>query len=278
MIFSPHYDKIKYMNTEIIKLPSKIAILLNEKSYAVDNIGLSASTVRIYDDCVLKIQPFSAETDNEYKLLQFFSQRDLSPRVIAREVVDGVDFLLMEKCRGAMLCDAKFLREPRKLIEIATSVLHTLWKIDISTCPVDMTLATKLRQAEYNVTHGLVDLDNVNPSTFGVNGRFANPDKLLLWLIDNQPREDLAVTHGDFCLPNVFFDGKRAKIIDVGRGGVADKYQDISLLYRSLKDNLAGGYGGAYFGELDEKTFFSVLGITPNWDKIDYYILLDELF
>ena len=70
----------------------------------------------------------------------------------------------------------------------------------------------------------------------------------------------------------------RAKLIDVGRGGVADKYQDIALLYRSLSDNLSGCYGGKYFGELDKDMFFSVLNITPDWDKIDYYIMLDELF
>ena len=268
----------RYMKQEKIKLPSKIENLLNEKSFTVDDVGLSGSAVHIYDDCVLKIQPFSVETDNEYNLLQFFSQRDLSPRVIAREVVDGVDFLLMEKCRGAMLCDSEYLSDPRKLVEIASSVLHDLWKFDVATCPVDTTLARKIKLAEYNVTHGLVDLDNVNPSTFGVNGRFANPEKLLSWLIDNQPREELVITHGDFCLPNVFFDGKHAKIIDVGRGGVADKYQDIALLYRSLRDNLRGEYGGAYFGELDEEMFFSILGIIPDWDKIDYYILLDELF
>lgn len=266
------------MKVETMQLPSNIATLIKEKSYTVDDIGMSGSAVRVYDDCVLKIQPFSVETDNEYKLLQFFAQRDMSPRVIAREVVDGTDFLLMEKCRGSMLCDAKYLREPHKLVEIASYVMQSLWGIDISLCPVNMTLAAKLKQAEYNVTHGLVDLANVNPSTFGVNGRFANSEKLLKWLIDNQPHEDLSVTHGDFCLPNVFFDGKHSRIIDVGRGGVADKYQDIALFYRSLRDNLMGGYGGAYFGELDEDMFFSVLGITPDWDKIDYYILLDELF
>ena len=266
------------MKIENIKLPSNISALLKEKSYTLDDVGLSGSTVRVYDDCVLKIQALSAETDNEYKLLQFFSQRNLSPRVIAREVVDGVDCLLMEKCSGSMLCDGEFLREPSKLLEIASNVFHELWNIDVSLCPVDMRLCYKIKQAEFNVTHNLVDLDNVNPSTFGANGRFANPEKLLAWLIDNQPREDLAVTHGDFCLPNVFFDGKRAQIIDVGRGGVADKYQDVALLYRSLRGNLGGRYGGAYFGELDEKMFFSTLGINPDWDKIDYYILLDELF
>ena len=266
------------MKRKKIKLPRSIETCLKEKAYVVNDVGLSGSTVRVYDDVVLKIQPFSFETGNEYKLLQFFSQRNLAPHVLAREVADGVDFLLMEKCHGAMLCDSELLRNPDKIREIASGVLHTLWNIDVSSCPVDMSLNNKLKLAEYNVTRGLVDLDNVDLTTFGANGRFANPERLLHWLIDNKPVEDLVVTHGDFCLPNVFFDGKSAKIIDVGRGGVADKYQDIALLYRSTRDNLRGCYGGKNFGELDEKAFFSALGITPDWDKIDYYMLLDELF
>lgn len=266
------------MKQENVTIPSGIERLLKAKSYALDGVGMSDSAVHIYDDCVLKIQPYSIETDNEHKMLQFFSLRNLAPRVIAREVVDGVDFLLMEKCHGAMLCDGKFLRKPAHLMEIASNVLHTLWGIDVSSCPVDLTLANKLKFAEYNVTHNLVDLSNVNPTTFGANGRFANPESLLAWLIDNQPKEDLVVTHGDFCLPNVFFDGACAKVIDVGRGGIADRYQDVALLYRSLRDNLLGHYGGDYIGELDEEAFFAALGIAPDWDKIDYYVLLDELF
>ena len=266
------------MKQEKIQLPKSIAAHLNEKSYVINDVGLSGSAVRVYDDSVLKIQPYSSESHNEHALLQFFSRRDLSPKVIAHEVVDGVDFLLMEKCCGAMLCDSEFLRNPCKLMEIASGVLHELWSIDVIHCPVNATLNHKLEAAEYNVTHNLVDLSNVNPSTFGERGRFANPERLLRCLIDNKPREELTVTHGDFCLPNVFFDSARSKVIDVGRGGVADKYQDIALLYRSLRDNLAGHYGGEYFGELDDATFFSALGVTPDWDKIDYYILLDELF
>ena len=259
-------------------IPSTIAKFLKNQTYATDNIGMSSAGVYIFDNAVLKIQHLSEETTNEHAMLDFLSKRNLAPKVLAHEIVDGEDYLLMEKLKGKMLCDSEFLKSPSKLIEIASDVLHKFWNIDISSCPVDMSLERKLKVAEYNVTHNLVALDNVEPTTFGVNGRFKDPEHLLKWLVDNQPREKHVVTHGDFCLPNVFFDGVSAKVIDVGRGGVADKYQDIALLYRSLQDNLRGCYGGEYIGELDEKLFFSVLGITPDWDKIDYYRLLDELF
>ena len=265
-----------YRMKELI-LPATIAKILDNKTYTTDNIGMSNAGVFVFDNAVLKIQPCSEESTNEAHMLKFLSERQLAPSVLVREIVDGKDFLLMEKCSGKMLCDSEFLNNPRKLTEIASEALHKLWNIDVKSCPVDMSLKRKLKLAEHNVTHDLVELENVNPLTYGANGRFRNPEHLLKWLIDNQPREELAVTHGDFCLPNVFFDGVSAKVIDVGRGGIADKYQDIALWYRSFRDNLNGGYG-TYYGELDEAMFFSVLGITADRDRIDYYILLDELF
>ena len=47
--------------------------------------------------------------------------------------------------------------------------------------------------------------------------------------------------HGDFCLPNVFFaDGKVSGFIDLGDAGIADRWYDIALGYRSLKHNVDG--------------------------------------
>ncbi len=43
---------------------------------------------------------------------------------------------------------------------------------------------------------------------------------------------------GAYCLPNIFMkDNKVSGYIDLGRGGLADKYQDIALCYRSLLHN-----------------------------------------
>lgn len=58
--------------------------------------------------------------------------------------------------------------------------------------------------------------------------------------------------------------------IDLGRAGIADKWQDIALCVRSLKHNVQ-----------DHKyidLLFKHLDIEPNYEKIKYYILLDELF
>ena len=77
---------------------------------------------------------------------------------------------------------------------------------------------------------------------------------------------------------NVFFeDGKVSGFIDLGDAGIADRWYDIALGYRSLKHNVDGHYGKVYEG-IDPDELFTKLGLIPDWEKIRYYILLDELF
>ena len=60
----------------------------------------------------------------------------------------------------------------------------------------------KLEMARYNIKHGLVDMENVQPDTFGEGG-FRDPDELLEWLYENRPNEDLVLSHGDYCRYNL---------------------------------------------------------------------------
>lgn len=121
-------------------------------------------------------------------------------------------------------------------------------------------------------------MERVEPGTYGTNG-LASPAELLTWLIDNKPTENLVFSHGDYCLPNIFINqNKVSGFIDLGRSGIADKYQDIALCYRSLKHNFEGRYGGKIYEDFNADILFDKLGIKPDWDRIRYYILLDELF
>ncbi len=86
-------------------------------------------------------------------------------------------------------------------------------------------------------------------------------------------------SHGDFCLPNIFLeDGQVAGFIDLGDASVSDKWRDIALCYRSLKHNFDGSYGGKVYEGFNPDILFEKLGIEPDWEKIKYHILLDELF
>ena len=87
------------------------------------------------------------------------------------------------------------------------------------------------------------------------------------------------LSHGDFCLPNIFLkDGKVSGFIDCGDTAIGYKWKDIALCYRSLKHNFDGTFGGKVYPDFNPDLLFDALGIEPDWDKIRYCILLDELF
>ena len=260
------------------ELPLEILSKLDNKPYEVINVGLSGAEVRRYDDFVLKIQPHTEQSVNEVAFMRYLKGKVLAPEVAEYEMQDGKDYLLMSKLDGDMLCADKFLANQTLLFEKAGEILFALWKLPINECPCDMRLERKLSIARHNVEHNNVDLNLVNPKLLGVKGWFKTPEALLQWLIDNKPREDLCVSHGDFCLPNIIVCGNNVGVIDFPYGGVADRYCDIALFCRSVKSNLRGEYGGKTYAEFDEKLFFDVLNLKPDFDKIDYYILLDELF
>lgn len=258
-------------------LPIKIRQLVKDQPCTVNTTGMSGSQVICYEDAVLKIEEKCEETDNASVMLRYLAGRVPVPRILAEETQAGLNYLLMSRVGGKMSCDETYMKQPQLLVRCLAKALKLLWAVDISDCPRDQRLDQKLRQAEQYVAAGLVDLDNVEPETFGEGG-FRDPAHLLQWLRQNRPEEDLVLSHGDFCLPNVFLDGESVSgFIDLGRSGAADRYQDIALCWRSLCHNFDGRYGQSYPG-FDPMLLFEELGIDPDWEKIRYYILLDELF
>lgn len=261
-----------------MQFPEKIVRLISDDSYQSDSIGMSDSSVFIFHNKILKVQNCSKESENEYCMMSWLKGKLQIPEVLAYEVQNDKSYLLMSKCEGEMACDKKYMENPRMQVKLLATGIRNLWNIDISQCPSDWSLKNKLAQARYNVENNLVDMDNIEPDTFGKNG-FQNPQALLQWLYDNQPEEELVLSHGDYCLPNIFFkDNHITGYIDLGKTGIADKWCDIALCYRSLSHNYCGRYHGKAYSSLDDLLLFKELGIKPNWEKIKYYLLLDELF
>lgn len=258
-------------------IPDKIKQYLPDEGYRLDQIGMSDSSVLLFRDRILKVQKNTKEAENEYRMMEWLHDRLPVPKVYARELQDNMSFLLMSKCPGEMACAEKYMSNPVLQTELLAQGLKSLWKTDISGCPSDQRLRFKLEEARFNVEHNLVDVENTEPGTFGENG-FADPQALLSWLYENQPEEEPVLSHGDFCMPNLFFDGGEIHFIDLGRAGIADKWCDIALCYRSLTHNYDGSYGGRSYPGADANLLFQKLGFAPDWEKIRYYILLDELF
>ena len=268
------------MKDMIENLPVKIQSLVSGKEYTCDDMGKSQAKVLMFDDCVLKIERASAKNDETVAMMRWLEGKVPVPKVIAYEKYEtaGLQYLLMSRVTGKMSCDDYYMSRPKELCKHLAQALKLLWSVDISDCPRRIMLDDELAEARYRVENNLVDVDDAEPDTYGPDG-FENPMTLLEWLEANKPEREPVLSHGDFCLPNVFIDGDRlGGLIDLGDTGVNDKWLDIALCYRSLKHNADGTWGKKVYEGFNPELLFEALGIEPDWDKIRYYILLDELF
>ena len=261
-----------------LSMPSKIRAFIGNKSFTVDDIGMSGNHVLIFEDMVLKIEDNAPKVAEQVQLMRWLEDKLPIPRVLAYEEENAKAYLLMSKMGGEMSCDTYYLENPHMLTEALACGLKMLWEVDIHDCPRVRTPDNVLKEARIQVENNLVDLDNVEPTTFGEVG-FKNPEHLLEWLESNRPSFEPVFSHGDYCLPNVFLEnGKIKGFIDLDRAGVGDKWNDIALCYRSLRHNFNGRYGGKIYKDFNPDMLFKKLGLEPDWEKINYYLLLDELF
>lgn len=141
------------------------------------------------------------------------------------------------------------------------AVLRRLHRLPIADCPFDERLDVLLARAAELVAAGAVDTEDFDP-----HGLTA--EQILHILRTERPEEtDLVVAHGDYTPSNVLDGGI---LIDVGGLGVADRYRDLALAVRDLRDD---------YGDHEVAAFFAAYGLaTPDQRRLDYYRLLDELF
>jgi len=271
------------------QLPESIREKVSGKDFRIDDLGKSGSRIFLFDDCVLKCEKlldasdteadlFREDQDKTVEVMRWISGKLPVPEVLAYEKDEKYRYLLMSKIPGTVACDPYYMEHPKEMIPVLADALKLLWSIDISDCPRRADLDMLLQEAEYRVKNDLVDMSDTEPETFGEGG-FKDAEELLSWLKENKPSYEPVLSHGDFCLPNVFIkDGKLSGLIDLGNTGTGDKWMDIALCYRSLKHNADGTWGSKVYPDIRPEVLFEELGIEPDWDKIHYYILLDELF
>lgn len=258
-------------------LPDPLDAILDGYACTKNSIGCSSAVVYRYskdeDSLYLKTDKSDSELRREYEILCWFGGKLPVPRIKYWIEHNGFCYMLMSEVKGYMTCDCPegYICEPyENTVRLLADGLSMLQSVDISDCPFDNTLDKKLAAALYNIENNLVDMDD-----FEEGNDYTSPMDLYNRLAANRPPEDLCFTHGDYCLPNIFIDGDQVTgFIDMGRSGIADKWQDIALCVRSLGYNLRNVTEKEKYINL----LFEYLNMKPVWDKINYYILLDELF
>lgn len=219
--------------------------------------------------CYLKTTPIDLGFALHAEKLRYewLRGRAACPDVLAYDVIGDEEHLVLAEVPGLPSFDASLPRDT--VIDRLAEGLRFIHSIPLAECPFDMRLDVKIAMAKDNAKSGRVDLDDLQPEHNGWT------TAMLLREVERlRPQsEDLVVAHGDYCLPNVMLSDDAARItgfIDIGYLGVADRYQDLALAWQSIRYN---------FGEEYVTPFFSAYGLPdPDFEKIAFYNLLDELF
>lgn len=245
---------------------------LLEKTAEKDSVGRSADSILLFDNLVLKNSDDLCALKEEFVRYKWLRNKVKTPRIFDF-YQSSSSILLMERIKDSMLCSDYFFSRPNLLIRTMADILKSFWSVDITDCPFESSPDAKLKMAKQNIESKKAV---INPD-FG----FKSPEELYDWLCENKPSDyEKVFSHGDACLANFFVSRKgKVTVIDVGLCGVGDKYCDLAIAFRSLKYNAQGKYSdGEKKFDFSEDVFFKELGISPDWDRIRWYTLLDELF
>lgn len=260
----------------MLELPRNLSERLGDSDWR--EIGLGMSRAQVYcltapdaRRCYLKTDTLDKNPEPlrfEAERLQWLKGRLPVPEVLAFEEQDGREFMLLSEIPGTDLSAAHESCGIDAMVDLAADALQRVHAVDISGCPFDHSIAMRLPEVMKRLKLGMVDADDFDEERQGKSPFDVYRDMML---IVPEGEEDLVFTHGDYCLPNIIAqDGKLSGFVDLGRAGVADRYQDVALCARSIAHN----YGEAYVAPFLERYGTG----EPDMRKLEFYRTLDEFF
>lgn len=177
-------------------------------------------------------------------------------------------WLLMTAMRGRTVYQLLQSEKRARLaiVDALAAFLRRLHAIPTSECPFNSDHLFRLSRARTRIDASLVEIDDFDKERQGWTAEQVWTAMQALLPMTPDP----VVTHGDFSLDNLLIhDDEVVGIIDLGRVGIADRYQDLAILWNclgefdpSLQDRLWQQYG---IVDLDRR-------------KLQFHLMLDELF
>ena len=171
----------------------------------------------------------------EAEMTRFFHFRGMGTEVLDYFTEAGKDWLLTVAVKGEDLTHAFYTSKPERLCDTLAERLRLLHECSTEGCPVPDHTSEYLARAEENYREG-----NYDTSLFPDNWGYASADEAWSVLEKNgHLLERNTLLHGDYCLPNVMYDGwKFSSFIDVGNGGIGDRHVDLFWGAWTLSFNL----------------------------------------
>lgn len=205
---------------------------------------------------------------NEMLKLRWLGARVPAPAVVHFTRTADEAWLLMTALPGKtayQLLEAH-PEQRHAVVDALASFLRRIHAIPVDACPFTSEHAYRLRLARARIDAGLVDADDFDEERAGwtAEGVWGAMQALL------PLAPDPVVTHGDYSLDNVLLrDGEVVGCIDVGRVGIADRYQDLAIAWNCLGE----------FGNALQERFLKQYGVAEvDRAKLQFHLMLDELF
>ncbi|BBF68162.1 APH(3')-I family aminoglycoside O-phosphotransferase [Sphingomonas bisphenolicum] len=258
-----------------LAMPESLAALLSGYRWCRDTTGESGGSVYRLQradrpDLFLKYGGGDVAADilDETVRLRWLATHMPVPRIMYSASTPDESWLVMTALTGqtAYQCLTDDPHKSIAIVDALAAFMRRLHAVPTSACPFDSDHAYRLAKARDRLDAGLVDEDDFDDERAGWTAQ-------AVWdamngLLPFAP--DPVVTHGDFSLDNLLMaDGAVVGCIDVGRVGIADRYQDIAILWNCL-------------GEFDaplQRRFLDQYGAHDlDRAKLQFHLMLDEFF
>lgn len=177
---------------------------------------------------------------------------------------EGKDILLTKKINGHDLTSREFLSDPQKMAERMGKELRALHETKAVNCPIPNRTADYLATFEEGYR-----LNRFDPSYIDKRLNLETADHTRKYILKNAHiLKNEVLIHGDFCLPNVIFNGwDLSGYIDLGGSGIGDRHIDLfwgawTLNFNLGTDKFRGTFFDAYGRELiDEEKLLLISAI-----------------
>lgn len=218
---------------DLSEFPSGFHSLLKEKVFD----SSCSNEARVYyiadKHLFLKRAPLGT-LKTEAEMTRYFGSIGLGAEVLSY-TSDEYDWLLTREVKGEDLTHEIYLSRPEFIAEKIGQTLRMLHSRNAVGCPIQNRIEAYLNNAEYGYMNHRYD-DTLFPDNWG----YASPEEA--WNVIEKRGCELecnTLLHGDYCLPNIMFDGDCfSGFIDVGNGGIGDRHIDLFWGAWTLQFNL----------------------------------------
>ncbi|WNZ60034.1 aminoglycoside 3'-phosphotransferase [Myxococcus sp. MxC21-1] len=200
--------------------------------------GQSGDLVAQIGSLVVKLAPADrphniAQLRQEIEVMRWLDDRARTPTILWAGPCEAGYGLVSEAAAGTPVSHVAE-GQARAALIATIEALAALHALPLADCPFDRRLAARFQLAQAQVEAGLVDEDDFDAERAG----WTAPQALAHARATAPTTEDLVLTHGDASLPNfIWSPGQALTLLDLGRFGLADRYQDLAIFLRSAKRN-----------------------------------------